>query len=63
MHEKYIIAGQIYDNLPYTLQLYIIFSFENGSFESLGAVWYMCLKSENCCLKIFVEIRVGEKVH
>lgn len=35
MHEKYIIAGQIYDNLPYTLQLYIIFSFENGSFESL----------------------------
>lgn len=34
MHEKYIIAGQIYDNLPYTLQLYIIFSFENGSFES-----------------------------
>ena len=37
MHEKYIIAGQIYDNLPYTLQLYIIFSFENGSFESLRA--------------------------
>ena len=26
-------------------------------------VWYMCLKTENCCLKIFVEIRVGEKVH
>ena len=21
----------------------------------------MCLKTENCCLKIFVEIRVGEK--
>ena len=29
----------------------------------LGPVWYMCLKTENCCLKIFVEIRVGEKVH
>ena len=27
-----------------------------------GAVWYMCLKTENCCLKTFVEIRVGEKV-
>ena len=28
----------------------------------IGSVWYMCLKTENCCLKIFVEIRVGEKV-
>ena len=27
----------------------------------LGPVWYTCLKTENCCLKIFVEIRVGEK--
>ena len=26
------------------------------------SVWYMCLKIENCCLKIFVKIRVGEKV-
>ena len=31
--------------------------------RDLGPVWYMCLKTENCCLKIFVEIRVGEKVH
>ena len=30
--------------------------------ESLGPVWYVRLKTENCCLKIFVEIRVGEKV-
>ena len=29
----------------------------------LGPVWYMCLKTENCCLKIFMEIRVGEKVY
>ena len=28
-----------------------------------GSVWYMCLKTKNCCLKIFVEIRVGEKVY
>ena len=28
----------------------------------LGPVWYVCLKTENCCLKIFVKIRVGEKV-
>ena len=25
-------------------------------------VWYMCLKTENYCLKIFVKIRVGKKV-
>ena len=31
--------------------------------EDLGSVWYMCLKTENCCLKIFVEIRVGVKVY
>ena len=30
-------------------------------FWFFGPVWYMCLKTENCCLKIFVEIRVGEK--
>ena len=27
-----------------------------------GPVWYVCLKTKNCCLKTFVEIRVGEKV-
>ena len=31
--------------------------------ENKHLVWYMCLKTENCCLKTFVEIRVGEKVH
>ena len=30
--------------------------------KQLGSVWYMCLKTENCYLKTFVEIRVGEKV-
>ena len=30
--------------------------------NDLGSVWYMCLKTKNYCLKIFVEIRVGEKV-
>ena len=33
------------------------------TYNHLGPVWYMCLKTENCCLKIFVKIRVGEKVH
>ena len=28
----------------------------------LGPIWYMCLKTENCCLKTFVEIRMSEKV-
>ena len=27
------------------------------------SVWYMCLKTENCSLKTFVKICVGEKVH
>ena len=27
-----------------------------------GPVWYVCLKTEKCCLKIFIEIRVGEKM-
>ena len=30
--------------------------------ENVGSVWYMCLKTENCYLKIFVEICMGEKV-
>ena len=32
-------------------------------FSHLGPVWYMCLKIENCCLKTFVEIHVGEKMY
>ena len=28
----------------------------------LEPVWYVCLKTEKCCLKIFMEIRVGKKV-
>ena len=30
--------------------------------KQLGSVWYTCLKTENYCLKIFVEIHVCEKV-
>ena len=29
----------------------------------IGSVWYMYLKTENCYLKIFVEIRVTENVY
>lgn len=31
-------------------------------FHTLGGVWYIYLKIENCCLKIYVEICVGKKV-
>ena len=37
-------------------------SIEKGKTIIIGPVWYMCLKTENCYLKIFVEIRVSEKV-
>ena len=49
----------------------ILDKFKQGNLVSLpihhvsryrGLVWYVCLKTENCCLKIFVEVRVGEKV-
>ena len=30
--------------------------------QLLGFVWYICLKTKNCCLETFVKIRVGEKV-
>ena len=33
------------------------------TFGDSEPVWYMYLKTENCCLKIFMEIRVGEKVY
>ena len=28
-----------------------------------GSVWYMCLKTENYYLKIFIKIHVGKKVY
>ena len=28
----------------------------------LEPVWYVCLKTENCCLKKFVKIHMDEKV-
>ena len=31
--------------------------------NNLGSVWYVCLKTENYYLKIFIKIRVGEKVY
>ena len=31
--------------------------------KSVRSVWYMCLKIENCYLKTFVKIRVGEKMY
>ena len=30
--------------------------------KKLGARWYMCLKIENCYLKIFMETHVSEKL-
>ena len=51
MCSRKIIATQIFVS--------ILFFFFLGS---LGSVWFACLKIENCCLKTFVEIRVGEKV-
>ena len=41
-------------------KIFLIFYFDPIGY--LGPVWYVCLKTENCCLKIFVEVRVGEKV-
>ena len=35
---------------------------KNLKHKLLVPVWFVCLKTENCCLKIFVKIRVGEKV-
>ena len=49
---------------------YILLSISLKFFSSLyvnvkylGSVWYMYLKIENYYLKIFVKIRVNEKVH
>ena len=35
---------------------------QNDKKDHSEPVWYMCLKTENCSLKTFVEIRVDEKV-
>ena len=29
----------------------------------LGFIWYMCLKTKNCYLKIFVKIHVSKKIY
>ena len=45
---------------------FLLMRFESSKcyqIKVLGPVWYVCLKTENCCWKIFMEIRVGEKVH
>ena len=35
----------------------------NETKNLFGRLWYMCLKIENCCLKIFVEMHMGKKVY
>ena len=37
-------------------------SFIQKTERTLRTIWYMCLKTEICCLKIFMKIRVGEKM-
>ena len=37
--------------------------FSQKKIKTLLSVWYMCLKTENCCLKTFVEICVDKKVY
>ena len=36
---------------------------KESTLERYGSVWYMCLKIENYCLKIFVKIRMSEKIY
>ena len=31
--------------------------------EDKRSDWYMCLKTENCCLKVFMKICVNEKMY
>ena len=58
---QYYVPGCLHRSFDFTnMALEAVLSKEEAY---LGPVWYMCLKTENCCLKIFVEIRVGEKVH
>ena len=35
----------------------------NTAENDLGSVWYVCLKTENYYLKIFMEICVGKKMY
>ena len=48
---------------PECLKIVSIYFKIKGLDFYLWPVWYMYLKTENCYLKTFVEIRVGEKVH
>ena len=48
--------------------IFIIYLFFNENVEvnelkDLRTVWYIYLKTENCCLKIFKKIRVSEKIY
>ena len=48
-----------------SLSLFLIFSQKEKACiveRVVGLVWYVCLKTKNCYLKAFVEIRMSEKV-
>ena len=52
-------------NSPIKLKRFVSLShiLGNRNHRFIRLVWYMCLKTENCYLKIFIEVRVSEKVH
>ena len=31
--------------------------------KNLGSVWYIHLKTDNMCSKIYIKIRMGEKIY
>ena len=61
--QKLIIFGNIFSGTEKVLTAFSISEKIFLKMDGLGPVWYVCLKSENCYLKTFVEIRVGEKVY
>ena len=61
--QKLIIFGNVFSGIEKVL---IVFSISEKIFlkmDGLEPVVYVCLKTENCCLKTFMKIRVGKKVH
>ena len=62
-HFKLFIFENIFSKIEKIVNIFLILEKIFLKINNLELTWYICSKIKNCCLKIFLKIRVDEKMY